>query len=159
MNPTIHLTDEQIYDLLDPAANTAAQTHLQTCGQCQAEIANLRASLANFRSAAISLAAMTAPNLPRVAAPIQSWFCGSKVWAASFAAATAVLALSISVLHPLHHTTEANPTSGSASKAAFSTESDDALLDSIQLDLSTSIPPSLEPLSVPAASAETPTQN
>ena len=159
MNPTIHLTDEQLFDLLDPTANAAAQQHLQTCGQCKAEVANLRTSLANFRSATISLAAVTAPNLPHVTAPIQSWFYGSKAWAASFAGAAAVLALSIAVLHPLHYRTEANPASGSASKAGFSTESDDALLDSIQLDLSTSIPPSLEPLSVPAASAETSTQN
>ena len=153
MTPTNHLTDEQMYDLLDPAANTAAEQHLKSCAACQHEVASLRESLTNFRGAATNFAAIAGPRIPPVAARSTSFF-GPKLWAASFATATAVLALSISMLHPIH-----NNTATAGVQTVVTTESDDALLDGIQKDLSTSIPPSLEPLAVPAASGETSTQN
>ena len=159
MNPTIHLTDEQMYDLLEPSANPAAQPHFRSCSRCQAEVASLRESLAIFRDATTDVAAIAAPKLPPAIALTNSWSFGPKVWAASFATATAVLAVSISVLHPMHRNPVTNTTPGSAPQAALTNESDDALLDGIQQDLSTSIPPSLEPLAVPAASSETSTQN
>ena len=158
MNPTIHLTDQQLYDLLDRIPNAAALPHLQHCTECQTEVANLRESLANFRGAATNLAAIAAPKLPPVAARSASFF-GPKVWAASFATATAVLALSIAVFHPVHNNPVSPKGSGDAPQALVTSESDDALLDGIQQDLSTSIPPSLEPLAVPAASSDTSTQN
>ena len=159
MTKTFHLTDQQMYDLLEPASN-AAQPHLQSCAECQAELTNLRESLANLRGAATNLAAMSTPRYSPLASRITSWFFGPKIWAASFATATAVLAVSISVLHPVHRTPGTSPsTTTSAPQATLATESDDALLDGIQVDLSTSLPPSLEPLAVPAAGSETSTQN
>jgi hypothetical protein len=159
MTKTFHLTDEQMYDLLEPASNAPAQPHLQSCAECQAELTNLRESLANFRGAATNLAAMSAPRHFPIASRITSWFFGPKVWAASFATATAILAVSISVLNPVHGGSGTNTSANSAAQTALATESDDALLDGIQQDLSTSIPPSLEPLAVPAAASETSTQN
>ena len=159
MTQPFHLTDEQMYDLLEPAANPAAQPHLQSCPKCRAEFASLRESLLNFRTAATNLAAVAAPTYPPVARTMSRLF-GPKIWAASFATAAAVLAVSISMLHPVHNALGTSPaTTTSAPQAAQATESDDALLDGIQRDLSTSIPPSLEPLAVPAASGETSTQN
>ena len=158
MNPKIHLTDEQMYDLLDPAANTVAQPHLQNCGKCQAEVANLRESLANFRGAVTHFAAEETPKFAPAVARATSWFVAPKVWAASFATATALLAVSIAVLHPVHNNPAKN-VADAAPKAVLTNESDDALLDGIQQDLSTSIPPSLEPLAVPATSSETSTHN
>ena len=159
MNPTLHLSDEQIYDLLQSSANPATQPHLQNCPDCRAELANLRESLANFRDASTRLAAVAAPTRPPVLARAASWFFGAKIWAASFATAAAVLAISLSVLHPVHTSTVTGTASGSPSQTAFPSESDDALLDGIQKDLSTSIPPSLQPLAVPAASSDSSTQN
>jgi len=160
MTPTFHLTDQQMYDLLQPAGNEPAHLHLQTCTDCQAELTNLRESLLNFRDATTSLAAVAAPRYPPLASRAATWFFGAKVWAASFATATAVLAISISVFHPIHSRpgTDTAATT-SIPQAALAVESDDALLDGIQQDLSTSIPPSLEPLAVPTASSETSTQN
>lgn len=160
MNQTFHLTDDQMYDLLEPAANAPTPSHLQNCPECQAEFATLRESLLNFRRAATNLAAAAAPTRPPIAARVPSWFFGAKVWAASFATATAVLAVSISVLHPVHMGAGASTSAAvSTPQSAVTGESDEALLDGIQRDLSTSIPPSLEPLAVPAASSETSTQN
>ena len=158
MTPTTHVTDEQMYELLQP--NASELPHLQICPECQAEVSILRQSVANFRSAATGFAAVEALKHPPLAARGSSWFFGPKVWAASFATAAAVLAVSISMLHPVHNSTGTQPSrSGSAPQAALTTESDDALLEGIQRDLSTSIPPSLEPLAVPAASSGTSTQN
>ena len=160
MTQTFHLTDQQMYDLLEPATNPATQSHLQSCPKCQAEFATLRESLLNFRTAATNLAAVAAPTYPPVASRTIARFFGPKVWAASFATATAALAVSIAMLHPVHNTLGTTAAStASAPQAAPAAESDDALLDGIQRDLSTSIPPSLEPLAVPAASGETSTQN
>jgi hypothetical protein len=155
-----HLTDKQMYELLEPVSNGDATQHLQSCSTCQAELTHLRASLATFRSTATNFAAAAAPMRPPIASRISKRLFGPKVWAASFATATALLAVSISVFHPAHNgsgTTTATTTN--TLQVAPATESDDELLDGIQSDLSTSIPPSLEPLAVPAASSETSTQN
>jgi anti-sigma factor RsiW len=164
MIPTNHLTEEQMYDLLDPTANASAQPHLLTCLECQAELTNLRSSLGLFRDAAAGFAASEAPRRLPVASPVATRFFSPKIWATSFATATALLAISISVLHPVHSGTVTTPAPvTTAAVAAPPTTappvSDEALLEGIQQDLSTSIPPSLEPLAVQTASSETKAQN
>jgi len=144
-----HLTDEQIAELLssypDQSAGAITQQHLLHCPRCQSELATLRASIANFRVAATNLAAAETPALTqrRIAAPAHSF--RRNAWAASLATAAAMLAISVALIRPNApvHTDAPNV----ATPAAVS---DDALLDGIQQDLSTSIPPSLEPLAVPA---------
>jgi hypothetical protein len=75
--------------------------------------------------------------------------------------ATVLLAVSISVLHPGQSTPKKNVTTAAETTqvAAPAAESDEALLDGIQQDLSTPIPPSLEPLTVPAAPSDISTQD
>jgi anti-sigma factor RsiW len=155
-----HLTDQQMYELLEPASNGDAIQHLHSCSICQSELTHLRASLATFRGTATNFAAAAAPMRAPIAARVAKKLFGPRAWAASFATATALLAVSISVLHPGHNTAGINTaTTIDAAQAAPPAESDDELLDCIQSDLSTSIPPSLEPLAVPTASSETSTQN
>jgi hypothetical protein len=153
-----HLTDEQMFELLDQTPSTTSQSHLRNCADCQTEFSSLHASLVNFRTAATNLAAAETPALAarRIAPRAQS--LRPRIWAASLTAATALLAVSIAIIHPTTTTPTTNETTAAVQPVA-PTESDEALLDGIQQDLSTSIPPSLEPLAVPAASGETSTQN
>jgi anti-sigma factor RsiW len=153
-----HLSDEQLYLLLeDPSsAGASAQTHMSSCIACQSEFAALRASLANFRAAATGYAAGQAPvHAPALARRVavsssrSSWM-PRPVWAASFASAVAVLGVSLALMHP-HPVTRAAGTPTVVTSPAVPEESDEALLDGIQRDLSTSVPPSLEPLEVSAA--------
>jgi anti-sigma factor RsiW len=141
-----HLTDEQIAELLDQSAGAITQQHLLHCSHCQSELATLRASLANFRVAATNLAAAETPALSqrRIVAPSRSF--RRNAWAASLATAAAMLAISVALIRPNApvHIDAPNVNTPTV------TVSDDALLDGIQQDLSTSIPPSLQPLAVPA---------
>lgn len=162
MIPTNHLTEEQLYDLLEPATNAISHPHLLTCSLCQAELANVQASLHLFRDAATGFAASAAPHRLPIASSVATRFFSPKIWVTSFATATAVLAISISVLHPVHSGTVTAPApvaAVAAPQVADPPVSDEALLEGIQQDLSTSIPPSLEPLAVQTASRETATQN
>ena len=160
MIPTNHLTEEQMYDLLDPAADTNPHPHLLACPHCKSELTNLRESLELFRDAATSFAASAAPRRVAVPEPVASRFFSPKVWATSFATATALLVISISMLHPTASGPATAPVATVvAPQTTASTVSDEALLEGIQQDLSTSIPPSLEPLAVQTASSENATQN
>ena len=160
MIPTNHLTEEQMYDLLHPTANTASHPHLLECSQCQAELTALRTSLGLFRDAATGFAASAAPRRLPVAAPASTTFFSPKIWATSFATATALLVLSISVMHPTQTGSATAPVVAEVAPQQTTAQvSDEALLEGIQQDLSTSIPPSLEPLDVQTASSETATKN
>lgn len=164
MNPITHLNDEQMYALLDNAPDPAAKAHLAACVDCQNEMASLSPSLLNFRTAATNLAAAGTPSLirRRVAVPEASRFA-PRFWVGSLATAGLLLAVSMSVIHPA---TPGLPPNGTETAQTVNApipptaiESDEALLDGIQQDLSTSIPPSLEPLAVSAGSNDNLTQN
>jgi len=160
MIPTNHLTEEQMYDLLDPTADTNLHPHLRACTHCQSELTNLRESLDLFRDAATSFAASAAPRRLPVVEPVASRFFSPKIWATSFATATALLVISLSVLHPAASGPGKAPIAAvAAPQTTASADSDEALLEGIQQDLSTSIPPSLEPLAAQTASSENATQN
>jgi anti-sigma factor RsiW len=159
-----HLTDEQMYELLDQNPNAPLQlqtkSHLSDCAHCRSEVSSLHASLMNFRVAATNLAAAETPSLAARAIAPRKQSMRPRIWAAALTAATALLAVTIAVVHPIKTAPKPNGTiTTAAAQPPTATESDEALLDGIQQDLSTSIPPSLEPLAVPAASSETSTQN
>ena len=141
----LHLTDEQFADLLDRAE--PSNPHLDACAECQSELFALRSSLLSFRTAATNLAAVQTPQLVRrqTYTTPRSHF-RRPIWAASLATAAVLLTVSVSVFRP-HHVGAVTPVAA----PEVVTVSDEALLDGIQSDLSTSIPPSLEPLAVPTA--------
>jgi anti-sigma factor RsiW len=154
-----HLSEAQILDLLsgNDQPSPSSKQHLTHCAECQQELAGLRQSLNLFRVATTAFAHAEAPRSVRrpVAAP-----AGFRryVWAASLATAAALISLSISLLHPgqsIQNTGRlAHPT-----QTAAASVSDDALLNGIDDDLATSIPPSLDPLATPATTGRTSTQN
>ncbi len=163
-----HLSDEQFYALLDRSPDSLAGGHVERCAACRDELAQIRASLSNLRLAVDGLAADTparpslvkpqAPGrLPRrpVSTPVRAAF-GVQAWTACCATVLALVSMSITVVRP--HWLVARPAaSDGAARPAVSVAaqqaSDEALLDGVEQDISTSIPPSLAPLAVPAESA------
>jgi anti-sigma factor RsiW len=142
-----HLTPEQLYTLLDnPAADNQshAPAHLAACPACAEEFDTLRASLTNFRFAATGLAAANTPALHVPATPRRT-ASRSILWPASFATAAVLVAASAALVHSSHLLPGSAPP---APSAVTSNESDDALLEGIQRDLATSVPPPLAPLAV-----------
>ena len=151
---TPHLSTEQLYNLLDKPTH-ASGTHLHTCAACRQELITLRSSLDNFRLAATKLAAAELPRLaPRPAEqphPARFLF-RRQVFAATCATAAVLLAASVTLIHP-RPVTHPAPVIATVQQPV-ATESDAALLDSIQQDLAASVPPSLAPLEVaPAATS------
>jgi hypothetical protein len=141
-----HLTTEQLYDLLD-RPNVASGTHLHVCATCQQEFAILRSSLDNFRVAATNLAAAEmSPLAVRRELPAPRFGFRPQAFAATFA--TVAVLLTLTLLRP-HHVDPA--AAAPAAVTATSPESDAALLDGIQQDLSASVPPSLAPLEITPA--------
>ncbi len=155
---TPHLTESQLHDLLSATSDTAASAahlHLAACSRCQDDLTNLEQSVANFRLAATNFALLHTPPRPAVGTTIhRSFFALPKIiWATGLASILAVTAGSLSVLHK--PAVVAPP--GTAATAAQPV-SDEALLQDIDSDLSTSVPPSLQPLDTPTTASEpTPT--
>ncbi len=97
-----HLSDEQMYALLDDSLPSEAspRLHLLSCASCQAELAMLGASLTDLRVATTHLAAA------RVSGPRPSPGTAAKdfllrnAWAASLATASVALAVSLTLVHP-----------------------------------------------------------
>jgi hypothetical protein len=153
MNNT-HLTTEQLYNLLDKPEHTSG-THLRTCAACRQELATLRSSLDNFRIATTKLAAAELPRLtPHRESPAPRFAFRPQAFAATFATVAVLLTASVTLLHP-HH--DAAPTP--AAVTASSPDSDAALLDGIQQDLSASVPPSLAPLEIAPATSSSDNQD
>jgi hypothetical protein len=146
MNVTNHLTPEQLYELLDqPAAAGEARMHVAACERCATEFATLRESLDGFKLAATRLAEAKFSPMLQVRGGFFSGVRQSMVaWPMGLAAAGVLLAASVTMVHRAGPGAPVN----TASVAAAPLESDEALLNSIDQDLSTSVPPSLEPLAM-----------
>jgi len=147
-----HLTDEQLYNLLAnaaPASDQHSGTHLHHCTQCQIELATLRSSLANLQAAATNLAVSQLPPL-RSIKPSRPTAFAFRPYAFAATAATALVLFAGSL--KLTHSHPA-PVAPPAVQTLIPAESDAALLDGIQQDLSASVPPSLAPLEVTATTS------
>jgi hypothetical protein len=160
---TPHLTHHQLCDLLlDPPTqqnNGEAQDHLRNCYACSAELATLTASLSGYHDAAHAVAQRNFITLPRVApAPLLGHrsLLHPVYWAiAATALVIAILPFTAPRRTPL---LQPQPTRA-VTPAAASTESDAALLEGINEDLSVSIPPSMQPLADPTASTSSATDS
>jgi len=157
-----HLNPDQIYTLLDrPEADHSAQEHMLACAPCRSEVASLRDSLTNFRLAATNFSLLHTPTRLLDPTPRARFFTIPRAaWAGGLVAAMALCTASISILHkpvaPVHPTVQ---TAANTSAEAVDSQSDDALLNGIDTDLSTSVAPSLQPLDVTAASENTTTSS
>jgi predicted anti-sigma-YlaC factor YlaD len=157
-----HLSREELGDLL-MQKDGAETPHLADCAECRQELLSLRQTLGDFRMATTGLAAAQAPAelTQRVVKPARGSRLRGFAWAGSLATLAATVALSISLLHSGAPATHGNRGSGqhgdvqvAVGAAQPAAVSDEALMDGIDQDLATSIPPSLAPLDVPANRAE-----
>ena len=170
MNTQQHLNHEQICDLLlsgnmeTSSTSHAQQTqelhreHLHTCLICSSELELLRSSVTSFRAASIVVADRALARRPlsthstlldakRSARFISPAF----FWAATALLCTAVLPLGLyrSNLNPfLKHVQSpiALVIPAATPQPATNNLSDEALLESINQDLSASVPSSMQPL-------------
>lgn len=162
-----HLTTEQLGEILDgsrdgvsSATLAAERAHLESCEICRSEFDSLREALALFResTAAFSSQQFTAPTRERVSTSRMlsrsgSSFPHSLAWAAAgLLAAAASLPLGFHLLQQQRRPAVAAAISKVPATAGRSKgESDAALLDDINRELSASVPDSMQALADPAA--------
>lgn len=163
-----HLSHEQLCDILlahspeqivdqtegqtSPALE-AAHDHLRSCLMCSSELEGLRRSLVVFRQAASSYAehVYARPAVYRASiAPAPRFRSHVLYWATAAALAIAV-ALPFSLRH--QSTPATQPVAATVTTTPHNTQSDEALLDSIDQDLSADVPAAMQPLADPTGTA------
>jgi hypothetical protein len=163
-----HLTHEQLCDLLlgteaamQDAAHEAHQQHLDSCLICASELDLLRTSVTGFRAASNAVADRALTRRP-LEAPVSA-LSGSRspryisptfFWAATAMLFAAVLPLGLyhQNLNPFLKSRVVAPLSTSSTTPTHTLESDEALLEGINQDLSAAIPSPMQPLAGPADS-------
>jgi anti-sigma factor RsiW len=148
--------------MIAPLASTdttrdAIHDHLDGCYACSAELATLNQSLSAFRNASHSMAQRQFSSLHRSAfSPTQGrkWM----VQPLYFALAAALLVATAVPLALPHHPSAIQPAahqieSAQSSPSARNAESDEALLEGIDQDLSASVPEPMQPLADPTATS------
>jgi hypothetical protein len=154
---TPHLTHEQLCDLLLACGPhtlssdfAALQHHLDACPSCAAELDSLRTSLALFHETSTSYAQQQLPYIRANATPSLSKTIVQPIYWAAAAALCIAAALPIT----LHRTTPSVPVSStSTSNPATSSQSDEALLEEINQEISAPVPSPMQPLADPTASS------
>ena len=149
-----HLSTEQLGELLDASAPPSSVHHVESCAECAAELESLREALSLFRESTTAyanqqLANVRRPELPPL--PVHRPF-GSL----SFAWAAAGL-LVIAGLLPLQlHRQRADqqvPVASTSAAPLATSDSDEALLEDVNRELSDSVPASMQALADPTDSA------
>ena len=150
-----HLTEDQFGELLAASTRTAAsgssatEAHLLSCEQCAAELASLRESLSFFRQASNAYADNELRHLPPVSLPARHIF--SPAFAPAYWA-TAAAAFFLSALLPMQmlHRHAFQPASGIvAGIPDRPVQSDEALLEDVDSEISASVPTPMQALAVP----------
>jgi hypothetical protein len=159
---SLHLTDDQMSELLDPATTEsslahfeAAESHLRTCAACTAEVASLREALALFQQASITHAGQEFERLRTLDRPAYSVrpvlrrYSQTLFWLA----ASTVLVAGILPLEMRWQRTPSTPSTAVAMTSPHTAESDEALLEDINRELSASVPAPMEALADPTGSS------
>jgi len=134
----MHLTSEQMESILSGRSSAETTRHLGECARCEGELASLREVLGDLRMATAASAEhhrrfATTPEVRRV--PRMAW-----------ALATAMLFVGAVTPLVLHYRDAGHVVPGRPPAVANVTISDEALLNGVQNDLSTSVPASMLPL-------------
>jgi hypothetical protein len=151
-----HLTEDQFGELLAACSQTSdpaspAEAHLLSCEQCAAELVNLRESLSLFRQASVAHADNVLRQLPQMSIPIRRPLLtpgAQATWA--FAAAATFLVALLPMQSFRQHPLQPAP-AVATSVAGPSAESDEALLEDINQELSASVPAPMQALADPTA--------
>jgi hypothetical protein len=155
----IHLSSDQFGDLLGRGANEAAspeaewvEAHLLVCQQCSVELAELRQSLSLFCDATSAYANEQMRPLPRLV-PVRRaqvrWLIPT-YWAV---AAAAMLLTALLPMQVLRQRSQPAQSAATASSAIDHSQSDEALLDDVDREVSASVPTPMQALADPTASS------
>ena len=154
----IHLTEEQFGELIVASASstdtsvTHAEAHMRCCEQCAAELASLRESLCLFREASIAHANDELRRMPQVSLPARRPLFFPALGPAYLA--TAAAAIFLAALLPTQVLRQRAPHPASATAASVANapaESDEALLEDVDSEVSASVPAPMQALADPAA--------
>ena len=147
---------------LSTSTNNAVHEHLSHCLICAGELASLRHTFSSFRDTSIAFAsreqlrARLHPVAPADAAQ-RSFLLQPRYWAAGAAAALLLAVLPLGLQHrqpaPQAAPAVATPAPATPAQPVQSIESDEALLNDINQQLSASVPTAMQPLADPTASA------
>src|SRR5208283_2397975 len=157
-----HLTGEQFGELMAGTTEAVggelalAEAHLQACEQCAAELASLREAITLFREASSAYANEELRRRPRWILPERRSYSRSLMPAYWVAAA----AMFLTALFPLQvlrrHNAHPQATAVVASSTPASTaQSDEALLEDVNSEISASVPTSMQALADPSDDAST----
>jgi hypothetical protein len=155
---TTHLTHEQLCDMIlarspHPLSSdfAAQQQHLAVCPSCAAELASLRTSLLIFREASVSYSQQQLIQFRGNHAPTPR---RKTAFQPIYWAAAAALCIAAALPITLHRQTPSAPvTAASTTKPVNTSQSDEALLEEINQELSAPIPSPMQPLADPTASS------
>ena len=166
MNPELcpaplprHLTEAEFGEIISaPAAAsdralTTSEQHLQECGQCAAELAMLRESLALFREASAALAESELRHIPPVILPRRR-VIPFPLRPVYLAVAAALLLAALLPMQMLRQRSRPAAPQAAATHAAtdvqtYAIESNEALLDDVDRAASASVPDSMQALADP----------
>ena len=151
-----HLTAEQFGGFVERGTSgdgSREERHLQECQQCREELNSMREALALFRESAAAFAerefARKRPVSARTLVAARRGFSPGLAWAAAGLLVIAA-ALPVELARYARQSPEVTHTTGSA---APTHESDEALLEDINREVSASVPASMQALEDPTASA------
>jgi len=142
-----HLTAREISQWLVEGPDQSASRHVKNCRACEAKLAEAQAPLTTFRSALVEWSkAQTARPLP-LQTPItrNEGHWGLSLWlpVASFALAVLLFAGYAKLPANLHGKSSGQPPVATASTT---TDSDEALLNQVDTEVSEAVPDAMAPL-------------
>ncbi|ADW69867.1 anti-sigma factor [Granulicella tundricola] len=151
-----HLTEPELYTLLDPEAGAPANSHLAACSHCRAELDSLRATFTLLRETTTHYAASNAPRaMPSAVATRHQPLFNLRPALAGWASAAVLLAAGAVGLANLHH--PAAPVAVNTPVAMAVAEpntSDEALLQSVSDAIDQPVPTSLSILAEPSTQSQ-----
>lgn len=149
-----HLTEEEFGELMSaPVRNgvhalSAAEAHVLECEECATELESLRSSLSLFRVATTNFANDQLRDMPACSVPLRRPLLQPAV----FAAAASLMLATLLPMQLLHRTAATAPQAVvTASAPTHSIESDEALLNDVNSEVSASVPAPMEALADPTS--------
>jgi hypothetical protein len=157
MNSTVHLTEQQFYDLLISAPSETSpelehlRDHLLRCPSCAAELASLRQPLTDFGSSVTAWANHHSDRCSWTRASHSHPFGTLSAWLLGAAALILLIALPFTTHHDSRTIAAHDATQSRTQAPAVSstTIGDEALLEEIDQTLSSSVPAPMQPLADP----------
>jgi hypothetical protein len=157
MNSTVHLTEQQFYDLLIAAPSETSpelerlRDHLLRCPECTAELSRFCRPLADFRSSVTAWASHHSDRRSWTRASHSNPFGTLSAWLLGAAALILLIALPFATHHgsrtiAAHDATHSRTQAPAASSTVVG---DEALLEEIDQTLSSSVPAPMQPLADP----------